>query len=845
VGEGLQLVFDPALDGPGWPGPLRDRDAAFGEAWVGPLGLLDRLEVELGLRARHASPTERAAALVPALARADGFWAASFAADPLATSARLLGDRDLLALWGWRGEAAGARLEALWRVTADALPGVPDRLRRVLARLSSRRVDIARIRLVDHVAYLPPLWQQVLAALPVEVTPLVTAGATGDLAAARDAGFAPVGDGTLQLVQAHGPLAAADEVAAALAGGAALDDVVIVGADAVLDGALARLGLPRVGAAVDAPGSTGLVRLVLEAAFQPMDPADLHALLCADPGPVPRRIGRRLARVISSLPGRGSTGWREALADGLATLEDDRRAAVAARLTALLEPSCARDEALPLPQLVARLGALTTWARGRVATESSLADVITFADRVVALARRTGLDGFPRPTLRRLCDEVARASTAGPVAEHGLAGVVEPGAILAPARCVVWWNFTRGQAPRAPRLRLSRAERDALAAAGITAPDPGAVMAGEARRWRRPVQQATGALVLVCPHTDAAGEAAHPHPLWDELVALMPEPARAARLVRPAMSLPATARRVAVALRPRLAARDRAQAPRALALREVESPSSLEVLLGCSLAWALRHAGWVRGGFGTGPGEPGPLLFGNLAHHVLAEVFADGALDAEAAAARAAAVFERELPALAEQLLLPEHQVDRSLARRSVVETARELGRVLARTGATVRGVEHEVEGTLGGAAVKGRADLLLDGPDVVIDFKWGASGYRERMQDGIAVQLAMYAGMARRDGASVPGVAYLSLSKQRFFAARGTALGDVRAVGEHSADDMLRGVEAGIAARVGELAAGLLVAPAALEDVEDEGLAGGRVRLAPKCDYCELATLCGKRGRP
>lgn len=837
-------MFDPALDGPAWPGTLRDRAAVIGEAWVGPFGLLDRLEVELGLRARHASATERAATLVPVLARMDGFWAASFAADPLATSRRLLADRDLLALWGWRGEAAGARLDALWRATREALPGVPDRLRRVLARLPGRAVDIARVRLVEHVEYLPPLWQQVLAALPVETTPLVTATAGGDLAAARDRGFAPVGDGTLQLVQAHGPLAAADEIAAALAQVEARDEVVVVGADAVLDGALARLGLPRVGAEASAPGSTGLVRLVLETAFHPMDPADLHALLCADPGPVPRRIGRRLARALSSLPGRGSTGWREALADGLGKLEEERRAGVAARLAALLDAVVARDAPLPLAQLIARLGALTTWARGRVGAEPNLADVVAFADRVVALARRTGLDAFPRTTLRRLCDEVAPATTAGPAAEHGLVGVATPGALLAPARCVVWWNFTRAHAPHAPRLRLARAERAALAAAGVDAPDPGAVMAAEARQWRRAVQQATGALVLVCPHTDEAGEAAHPHPLWDELVALMPDPAHAARLVRPVVTLPAAARRTPVPLRPTLAARDRAQAPAALAVRALESPSSLELLLGCSLAWALQHAGWMKGGLGTGPGAPGPLLFGNLAHHVLAEVFGGGALDADAAAARAAEVFDRDLPGLAEQLLLPEHQVDRSQARRSVIETARELGRVLTRTGATVRGVERELEGTLGGVAVKGRADLLLDAPDVVIDYKWGGRGYRDRVRAGIAVQLAMYAGLARR-AVDVPGVAYLSLSKQQFYAARGTTLGDVRAAGDHSADDMLRAVEAGVATRVRELAAGQLAAPAAIDDVEDEGLAGGVLRLAPKCDYCELATVCGRRGRP
>ena len=48
-GDGLRVVFDPALDGGAWPGPLVDREAASGEAWLGPLGTIARLETELGL----------------------------------------------------------------------------------------------------------------------------------------------------------------------------------------------------------------------------------------------------------------------------------------------------------------------------------------------------------------------------------------------------------------------------------------------------------------------------------------------------------------------------------------------------------------------------------------------------------------------------------------------------------------------------------------------------------------------------------------------------------------------------------------------------------------------------
>src|SRR5690606_32154271 len=127
---------------------------------------------------------------------------------------------------------------------------------------------------------------------------------------------------------------------------------------------------------------------------------------------------------------------------------------------------------------------------------------------------------------------------------------------------------------------------------------------------------------------------AHPHPLWDELVARMPARALADRLSSPHVQLPTRARRAIVALRPRLQARDVVQvAP--LAPTERESPSSLEQLLGCSLAWALQRVARLYPGLRGGPAAPGPLLYGTLAHHVIERVFASGALSPADAALHA------------------------------------------------------------------------------------------------------------------------------------------------------------------------------------------------------------------
>jgi hypothetical protein len=303
------------------------------------------------------------------------------------------------------------------------------------------------------------------------------------------------------------------------------------------------------------------------------------------------------------------------------------------------------------------------------------------------------------------------------------------------------------------------------------------------------------------------------------------------------------ARRVRVAPRPRPAPAELAQAPRALALRELESASSIELLLGCPLAYALRYGGVLLRGLAAPAAEPGPLLGGHLLHHVLARVFADGRLAPAAAAGRAAAILDAELPRLAETLMLPDHQAERACVRRAIVESARAVAASIERAGAAVRGVEVKLEGTLGPAALESRADLLLAEPDHVIDFKWGGTRQRQELQAGAAVQLALYAALART-GPALPGVAYLLARTQRLVAARGSALPGASEPTAYTADDMLHAARRALAHRLRELAGGRLAAPGAIEDAPASQLAEGELRLAPACAYCELDGLCGRRGR-
>jgi hypothetical protein len=845
----MRLTFDPALDGPAWPGPLGDRDAVAGEAWVGPLGLLGVLETQLGLAARQGGALARACRLARALRGTEGYWRRSFERDPLGTSRRLLQERDILAMWGWRGQPVSGRLAELHRVTAGADPGLPDRLLRVVHTLGERSADISSLRVFSPRATLAPLWQAVLSALEsakvaVEHRSLEAVTAAGDLGRAREAGFTPEGDDSLCLLRRHGPLDTADEVAATLAGFDELTGVVVVNGDAVLDRALAQKGLPRLGCGVVATASSGLVSLVVEAAFEPMEPEDLHALLTMDPGPVPRSLAAELIGALRVHPGRRSPTFKENFAKGLESQPPERRADAATRVEMLLMPAVGHGAALPVETLRQRLQLLRGWAQARLFRAPSLQLVCLEIDALQEAMDLLGEPALTRVALRRLCSDLGKSTWMPPPAEAGLGHVVSPGAVLGPARTVIWWNFTRDQAAQPGRLFLTRAEESGLIAAGVTPPNFALLMEGEAQRWRRPLTQASRALVLVCPRSGESGEPNLTHPLWDELTASAHRPDDVALLEVDSLQKIAAARSTSVSLRP-LAREIPSVTVRPLQLRELESPSSIERLLGCSLSWALHYKGRLRAGLSDGPALPTPLLMGSLAHDLLAQVFAQNLRDGDAAAMRAAELFEREAPRFCEALGLPRYQVQRATLKRAVVDSARELTKVIVAASATIVGTEMRHDTTVMEQRLEGHLDLVLASPDFVIDLKWGRKSNKERLENGTAVQLAAYAAMRgpKCDQAAADvGIGYFILRTQELLTEPESTLPGGHAPGRHSGKVMWKATLDELRSRQAELAQGLLLAPGTAGDKVPSRFDGTRLQLGPSCGYCAFGTLCGRQ---
>ncbi|HYG66750.1 MAG TPA: PD-(D/E)XK nuclease family protein, partial [Anaeromyxobacteraceae bacterium] len=197
------------------------------------------------------------------------------------------------------------------------------------------------------------------------------------------------------------------------------------------------------------------------------------------------------------------------------------------------------------------------------------------------------------------------------------------------------------------------------------------------------------------------------------------------------------------------------------------SPSSLEKLLGCPVAWVLeRTAGLRRRGMARIPS--GSRLLGTFAHAILADLL-DGKekLDLRTAtpddaAAWAERSFDARVPSEAAPLVARGADVERHRARDVVRGAARALFAALQAGGWSVRGAETPLEGELDGSPVAGTADLVVEkeGRAAVLDLKLAKAKYfREKLENGEALQLAVYADLLKRS-ASVPPTAYFLLAQ-------------------------------------------------------------------------------------
>ena len=277
------------------------------EKHVGDAGLLDLLELRLGLPGREASAIERILAYQSALGavRKDAFYEKAFENDPLATAKEILRWRDLLVMEGFDAatDYESPRLKKLAEAEGHFRePGTPERWKEVRAHAKGPLAGMNII--VDHdIRLLPKLIRESLAAIGVEKG--VYDGLGG-----KEASW--TSEGKDITIRYFGTVAEAYQWAADHDKSGC--DVVVCPDSFRLNGVLRNRGKALLDASVEGDSPIlQLFRLGLLLLERPLDIKNLLEYLRTGFSPIPARQRHALARALKSEGGRGEE-WQKALA---------------------------------------------------------------------------------------------------------------------------------------------------------------------------------------------------------------------------------------------------------------------------------------------------------------------------------------------------------------------------------------------------------------------------------------------------------------------------------------------------------------------------------------------------
>ena len=771
----------------------------IGEVTRGPLGLLDLLEVQLGLPPVIATSADTLMAYRACLTEADTaarFFHASFALDPINVSRTLLDWRATLYEFGWDGRFptdAPARLRDLSDVEALAVSRVPlcrgQRVRRVAVALDQLATQIERVELLDDIDELAPVWRVLLQKLGVVARPaeLPTPRArTGSdlrtvqdtllqLAATQDgqvlAKRALRGDGSFVVLRGASRDVSAQAVAEAIVGAAAVDDSLVIAEHdgIILDNAFERVGLPRAGFQHYSRfrAVTQVLKLALALLWRPVSPHLLLQFLIHPIGPLSRHVRDELATAVAEQPGLGGGKWREALA----RIETRMREKFGADEREIARTRAEISEWLgderydpaagaPIAALARRAQLCSTYLVRQLnllddATERGLfAGALGQSEALLRALRALDEQGqllVKRVDVDRLIDEVSSVApdpNTFAQARH-VRAATDPAAVLQECAQVYWWDI----APPARDIGYpwSRKELSWLREHGVALFEVDQVLRNRTRRWLRPILYARERLMLAV-HDSEKGY----HPLWTQISNAFDGVLEVR--IDDSLLNGAPPGALGIATRP-LPVRTLTSAKRWWQLpndieiprRSVESYSSLSKLFDWPHGYVLRYAANLRPGRAQDIAD-GNRLYGNLAHRLFERYFNENLLWALLDAEGRRAWFAKELPALIETeaalLLEPGRGVEKQRVSTTLERALVSLIDHLKSANVVSVQPELHAEAPFKSIRIGGDIDLLLTDPrgrEIVLDIKWGAEKFRgDQLRANRHVQLAAYAYLRR-----------------------------------------------------------------------------------------------------
>jgi ATP-dependent helicase/nuclease subunit B len=849
---------------------------------VGRKNFTALLQTRLGITRPDTGHAERVSQYLERLRAVDspGAWFHdSFEVDPWSTAQELLAARDDAVANGWDGtlpepEPGAPEPSPLLRTLAAAetaasplAPSLADDIAELVMALDSPLpLGVDELILQHPERSFPKVWQLII-------------GKLRDRGIRVSEAVVPDSQPRFTVLSAETEWEAAENSARWLAaGGNQSTAVVSSDSTSLLDHFLAGHGLPAIG--VGSPSvwrpQDQLIPLFFEVMWSPPNVQLLGELLTLPGSPVRRAAARHILEALKQGPGTGGDAWKAAISAIAA--EPQLGPELAATLDRLFcTEVLVEDNDVSGTGLAERAEWLAGRLRARASKDSAAKTTASLLQRILALV--TPLPRVSRRDLRRIISAVITPST-GTLVRAEAAPWLRLGHLAEltdDVDQVLWWGFQSSHT--ASVRRWDAHDVEALSRVGVHLPTPEEISALEVSQTLAAAGRTRNLLLVQIEQR--GGERVEGNPLLEALAAAQPRQAdeslshRLAALThRPEALIDATGQWSLADRRMQLVAvaQHRPVAPPAVhelgpnpaLVPERLSFTQLSTLLGCSLAWVLKHKSRLSVSAAASVPSDNQML-GLFAHKVVEvlqnQLRAGHRAVPEQEEVRAAV--ELLLPQLASELLLPGQKSRRAGVQATIETTVMTFFEQLQRGGVVLQEMEKEFVKDLHFTAndkrytieVKGRADAVgidASGRTAVVDLKWTNNDKyrREEIQRGEALQLALYQWAFSPSDLPPDSPAAYFMLKQGSFASAHPEFGSAIQSSQDPPRLWQQAVRS-IEFTVEEVLTGRITAtePAANSLAEGEpgadavAAASGRLHMKPNCRYCDFGTLCGLKG--
>lgn len=894
----MEIILGHWLDSKSYPDELTSRSASIGKIITGFHGLIQILEVQLGQSIPSVAESVRIAEWQTTIAKLDHGhkpYSKSFQTDSWNTARELKIKRDELILAGWNPtihKGGGKWIEAIAEIELsdhNHSKGFSDRVRILFDLLKENYlpITIKKVNIVDQDEAIWDHWEKELVALlrqngvlfeQMELQlPEVKELPTTDLDKVKLALYASetpnnlklTGDGSFIIVRSEQEWDAADFLISWLEVNGDDETVLINNANNLLLAELFhRRGLPssEVNEFSKWRSALQVLPLTLETYWYPIRIDRIMELLTLPVSPLPKKLCYKLARVISEEPGIGGDKWHAAIAEAVEEMEnswvelglDTKK--VTKKKQELLEKIDLwvnheyfdTADGLPCTVIETICRTISKWALNQNVMKPNpiFAQAHSSANELIAGIRALNVEKINQLQLANILGSILGDGAKLPdyIEESSKwTTVQQPGAIWGKVNHVIWWEFL--QRTTSHLKKWSDAERAYLKSYDVHLITPEQMRKRENESWHNAIRFAKDRVMLFIP-SKVRAENVKVHPLLDEIrfaLAKMDEDEKQitinpailyeqekvaildndfARYLLPNKDIPSSIKHWSLP-------------QQKVKLREIESATSFETMLGCPLKWTLQYSAKIRQSNSLSlPNES--IMLGNLGHAILERLILEQVFTDKANIKKwTASLYDELVPKMAAVLLLPENQSLYRKVRDDLQKSMQQFAKFLEESNIKIIETESTHNKTWQDEInFEGRLDLIGQTPSnrtVIIDAKWSRrpSNYKQKLKDG-SIQLALYQWLMSSNDEEVIPVAYFMLSSGHFYAVADEEIPVHYQVDHESLKDTVQLIRQELTNVQQSLASGVAVA----SGIElDES-----APFKPVCTFCDYQDLCGVR---